>query len=129
MDNLCLFVAVLSFLFLSSFFPCLCLCTFSFSFCSCLRIVVAVFLHDFVSQSPIGTCHGDLCLFICDILLFRGDFVSLCVCFDQLWVLFLYVHFFVLIVFIFFKSACGCFLSICLNHLLLFVHCCFCVCL
>lgn len=98
-----------SFLFLSSLFPCLCLCTFSFSFCSCLRIVVAVFLHVLLSQSPIGTCHGDLCLFICDILLFMGDFVSLCGCFDQLYVFFLYVHFFVLIVFIFFKSACGCF--------------------
>lgn len=88
------FVAVLSFLFLSSLFPCLCLCTFSFSFCSCLRIVVAVFLHVLLSQSPIGTCHGDLCLFICDILLFMGDFVSLCGCFDQLYVFFLYVHFF-----------------------------------
>lgn len=62
MDNLCLFVAVLSFLFLSSLFPCLCRRTFSFSFCSCLRIVVAVFRHVFVSQSPIVTCHGDLCL-------------------------------------------------------------------
>lgn len=41
-------------------------------------------------------------VFICDILLFGGDFVSLCGCFDQLWVLFLYVHFFVLLVAVFF---------------------------